>query len=63
MTVSAWLWTVDAHREMWLAVAAENGGRGLYLQFCNNLVNDCTYLLDEILKAWRRVLWWTPPKP
>ena len=28
----------------------QEGGRGLYMQFCNMLINDSIYLLDESLK-------------
>ncbi|KAK9804240.1 hypothetical protein WJX72_002942 [[Myrmecia] bisecta] len=45
-----YLWGVPAHRAVWKQVAQESGGRGLYLQFCNFLVNDSIYLLDESMK-------------
>ncbi|GMH33488.1 hypothetical protein BSKO_01322 [Bryopsis sp. KO-2023] len=48
--VLAHLWNSPTHRQAWKIVAAKEGGRGLYLKFCNMLVNDSIYLLDESMK-------------
>eukprot|EP00803_Ostreobium_quekettii_P005944 evm.model.scf_1775.3 EVM.evm.TU.scf_1775.3 scf_1775:17856-20430(+) len=44
-----YLWGHPGHRETWVATA-KAGERGLYMQFCNMLINDSIYLLDESLK-------------
>lgn len=49
--MAGYLWTLPAHRESWKKVAGREGGRGLYLSFCNMLTNDAIYLLDESLKV------------
>ena len=45
-----YVWNIKEHNEAWKAVAEQDGGRGLYLLFCNMLVNDSIFLLDDSLK-------------
>ncbi len=45
---------------MWKRLAAENGGRGLYLSFCDIICNDSQYLLDDVIKTLPEV---RPPHP
>ena len=45
-----YVWNIKEHNEAWKAVAEKDGGRGLYLLFCNMLVNDSIFLLDDSLK-------------
>ena len=37
-------------------LAGEQGGRGLYLQFCDIICNDSQYLLDDVIKTLPEVL-------
>jgi len=48
---SGYLWGLPAHRQAWRGVAAEDGGRGLYLKFVHVVCSDVQYLLDEILRV------------
>lgn len=48
--VLEYVWNIQEHNDSWKAIAAKDGGRGLYLQFTNMLVNDSIFLLDESLK-------------
>lgn len=48
---AVYLWTVPAHREVWKALAAEEGGRGLYLAFADVICNDSQYLLDDVIRS------------
>ncbi|CAG9460858.1 unnamed protein product [Pedinophyceae sp. YPF-701] len=43
------LWQHAGHRATWEATAAREE-KGMYLKFCNMLINDSIYLLDECLK-------------
>lgn len=45
-----YLWGVPQHRVAWKSFALRDNGRGEYLRFCNMLINDAIYLLDESLK-------------
>jgi hypothetical protein len=38
------------NRAAWKSLA-QREERGLYLRFCNMMINDCIHLLDESLKA------------
>ena len=51
LLASGYLWTIPQHREVWKRLAAENGGRGLYLSFCDVVANDSQYLLDDVIKT------------
>ena len=48
---AGYLWGLPAHRQAWRGVAAEDGGRGLYLKFVHVVCSDVQYLLDEILRV------------
>lgn len=48
--VLEYLWDIKEHNDAWKEVAEAEGGRGFYLRFCNMLVNDSIFLLDESLK-------------
>eukprot|EP00210_Caulerpa_lentillifera_P006815 g6514.t1 len=48
--VLMYVWNITEHNEAWKMVSKLEGGRGLYLQFCNMLVNDSIFLLDDSLK-------------
>jgi len=48
--ILCYLWTIPQHREVWKRLAAEKGGRGLYLSFCDIICNDSQYLLDDVIK-------------
>lgn len=48
--IAGYLWTIPQHREVWKRLAAEKGGRGLYLSFCDIICNDSQYLLDDVIK-------------
>lgn len=48
--VLTYVWTIAEHNKAWKYVANQEGGRGVYLQFCNMLVNDSIFLLDDSLK-------------
>ena len=48
---AGYLWSLPAHRQAWRGVAAEDGGRGLYLKFVHVVCSDVQYLLDEILRV------------
>jgi Ubiquitin elongating factor core len=54
--VAVYLWTIPAHREVWKALAAEQGGKGLYLAFADVICNDCQYLLDDVIRSLPEVL-------
>ena len=51
-----YLWTIPAHREVWKALAAEQGGKGLYLAFADVICNDSQYLLDDVIRSLPEVL-------
>ncbi len=51
-----YLWTIPQHREVWKRLAAEGGGRGLYLSFCDVVCNDSQYLLDDVIKTLPEVI-------
>ncbi|KAG1664460.1 hypothetical protein FOA52_006306 [Chlamydomonas sp. UWO 241] len=45
------LWNQPQHREVWKAFGVSAGtGTGDYVRFCNMLISDSIYLLDECLK-------------
>lgn len=49
--ILCYLWGIPQHRQVWKQLAAENGGRGLYLSFCDIICNDSQYLLDDVIKT------------
>lgn len=49
--MAVYLWTIPAHREVWKALAAEQGGKGLYLAFADVICNDSQYLLDDVIRS------------
>lgn len=55
---AGYLWGIPQHREVWKQLAAEKGGRGLYLSFCDVMCNDSQYLLDDVIKTLPEV--WPP---
>ncbi len=54
--MAVYLWTIPAHREVWKALAAEQGGKGLYLAFADVICNDSQYLLDDVIRSLPEVL-------
>lgn len=48
---AVYLWDIPAHREVWRALAAEAGGKGLYLAFADVICNDSQYLLDDVIRS------------
>ncbi|PNH09426.1 putative ubiquitin conjugation factor E4 [Tetrabaena socialis] len=45
-----YLWGQPQHRAVWLACVEAEGYRGQAERFASMLINDATYLLDEVLK-------------
>ncbi|GAX74152.1 hypothetical protein CEUSTIGMA_g1601.t1 [Chlamydomonas eustigma] len=49
--VLQYLWNQPSHREVWRKYALREGhGTGEYVRFCNMLISDSIYLLDDSLK-------------
>lgn len=49
--VLRYLWSLPQHKSAWLDFAKSQGhDTGDYVKFCNMLINDSIYLLDESLK-------------
>lgn len=44
-----YLFKLPEHHAAWAGVANADGGRGLYLVFCDMLVNDTIFLLDDAI--------------